>query len=386
MAMTVLIDMAAFSLALPMLPFWAERFGAGPTVIGLLLAAYSAAQLVCTPILGALSDRFGRRPVIVGALILEASGLVVTALAGSVAAVLVGRIVSGIGGSSIGSAQAVVADVTDGPDRIGAMGLIGAAIGLGFVLGPVLGGALSLVAPAAPFWGAALLTLADAALVVAILPETLGARPSGMATSRIAPATDRPPTSPTRLVAIVLLSTIAFGAMEAVLPLFTQAELGWGAAQNGLAFAFVGLVMVAVQGGLVRRLARRTAEQRLLLAGLAALAVGLAAFPLVRSVAMLVVMLCLVALGIGLTNPASSAMLSRAGPARRRGRTLGIGRAAGSLGRIVGPATAGVLFARLAPGAPFVLGAVLAMGGVALLLAPGRAAVRPPGREEVIGA
>jgi DHA1 family tetracycline resistance protein-like MFS transporter len=385
MAATVLIDMAAFSVALPMLPFWAERFGAGPAVIGLLLAAYSGAQLVCTPILGTLSDRIGRRPVIIGALILEAVGLVVTALSGSIAGILAGRIVSGIGGSSIGSAQAVVADVTNGPERIRAMGLIGAAIGLGFVLGPVVGGGLSLVTPAAPFWGAAVLTLLAVALVAAVLPETAGAGASAGADRPGSAEDERPAAGLARLVGIVLLSTVAFGGMEAVLPLFTQSVLGWGAARNGLAFAFVGLVMVAVQGGLVRRLARRTAEHRLLLAGLAALAIGLAAFPLVSSVGTLAVILCVVALGVGLTNPASAAMLSRAGPTEDRGRTLGLGRAAGSLGRIVGPAAAGILFARLAPGAPFVLGAVLALGGIVLLLVPGRS---PVGRrpEEAIGA
>jgi DHA1 family tetracycline resistance protein-like MFS transporter len=374
MAVTVFVDMAAFAIAVPMLPFWAQRFGADATVVGLLLAAYAIAQLLFTPLVGTLSDRVGRRPVIVATLLLEAGGLVGTAVAGSVPALLAARFVGGIGGSSIGSAQAVVADVTDEGDRTRAMGIVGAAIGLGFVVGPSVGAVLALVGPAVPFWAAAAVAIVNAAFVAARLPET--GRPSrGPIDAARLPRRS----AVLRLLAVMLLYATAFGGAEAVLPLLTQRSLGWGAPQNGLAFALVALVMVAVEGGFLGRLRRAgvALERRFLLVGLTALGIGLvglaalaADLPPIVAFAALLPALAAIGLGVGLANPVGSAMLARLAPPEGRGRTLGLGRSASSLGRVVGPAAAGILFARVAPGAPFLAGAALVLVGTALLRMP----------------
>src|SRR6266849_4670288 len=161
MALTIFIDFAGFGIILPLLPFWAQRFGAGPVVVGLVLTIYALAQFLFMPLLGTLSDRYGRRPIILAALLTEAFSLALSALAGSLFILLVARFIGGLGASNIGSAQAVVADVTPAQGRARGMGLIGAAIGLGFVVGPAL-----------PFWAAMIVALANALLVLRFLPET----------------------------------------------------------------------------------------------------------------------------------------------------------------------------------------------------------------------
>src|SRR6266700_2701334 len=152
MALTIFIDFAGFGIVLPLLPFWAERLGAGAVRVGLILTIYALAQFIFTPVLGTLSDRYGRRPVILASLLIEALSLALSALAGSLAILLVARFIGGLGASNIGSAQAVVADVTPVERRARGMGLIGAAIGLGFVVGPAMGGLLAPLGPAVPFW------------------------------------------------------------------------------------------------------------------------------------------------------------------------------------------------------------------------------------------
>jgi multidrug resistance protein len=172
MALTILIDFAGFGVVLPLLPFWAERQGAGALGVGLILTIYALAQFIFTPVLGALSDRYGRRPIIIASLLIEALSLALSALAGSLPMLFVARFIGGLGASNIGSAQAVVADVTSVEKRARDMGLIGAAIGLGFVVGPALGGVLAPLGPTLPFWVAMSIALANALLVLRFLPET----------------------------------------------------------------------------------------------------------------------------------------------------------------------------------------------------------------------
>src|SRR6266516_7621982 len=172
MALTLFIDFAGVGLILPLLPFWSEHLGASPIGVGLVLTAYALAQFLFTPLLGILSNRYGRRPIIFASLLIEALSLALCALAGSLPLLLVARFIGGLGASNICSAQAVVADVTPMESRARGMGLIGAAIGLGFVVGPALGGVLAPLGPAVPFWVAMSVALANALLVLRFLPET----------------------------------------------------------------------------------------------------------------------------------------------------------------------------------------------------------------------
>lgn len=387
-ACVVFIDFAGFGLVIPILPFWAERLGANAFGVGLVLTVYALAQFVCTPLLGTLSDRYGRRPVILGSLLVEALSFALTALAGSLPLLLAARLVGGAGASNIGSAQAVVADVTPPERRARGMGAIGAAIGLGFVVGPAVGGVLATIGPAVPFWAAMLVALVNAALVARFLPETrqrdasvdvgapgAGTRGMGAIFAGWRYAARQPAIA--RLVIVYLLFTVAFSGMETVFPLFTQHVFGWTARQaetgNGYIFTYVGVVVVGMQGGLVGRLAKRFGERGLLLGGLALLALGLGLLPFGTALAPLLLAIGIVAVGDGAISPSTSALLSFASPADAQGAVLGLSQGVGGLGRVVGPLVAGGAFA-LGAGAPFAIGAALA--AVALLVAAPRLTVR----------
>jgi multidrug resistance protein len=367
MALTVFIDITGFGLILPLLPFWAERLGAGPVGVTLILTVYALAQFLFTPLLGSLSDRYGRRPIILISLLIEALAFALTALTGSLPFLLVARFIGGLGASNIGSAQAVVADVTPPEGRARGMGLIGASIGLGFVVGPALGGMLAPLGATLPFWVALGVALANALLVLAFLPET---RQKRAAHAPAAPArhgasalfagwrrTLRHP-AVARLVAINLLFTVAFAAMEAIFPLFSQRTFGWTAQQNGYIFTYVGVMIVIMQGGLVGRLVRRWGERALLIAGLVMLAAGLALLPISTRLALLLASLGILSAGDGAVTPTTSALLSFASAADAQGETLGLAQGVAGLGRIVGPLLAGGLFT-LGAGVPFLVGAGL---------------------------
>jgi DHA1 family tetracycline resistance protein-like MFS transporter len=371
MALTIFIDFAGFGLILPLLPFWAEHLGANPLEVGLILTLYALAQFMFTPILGALSDRFGRKPIIVVSLVIEAFALALSGLAGSLVVLLIARFLGGIGASNIGSAQAVVADVTPPEGRARGMGMIGAAIGLGFVVGPVLGGLLSPIGPAVPFMVAMAVAIVNALLVITFLPEThkeRGAAKTGSSAKKGSGVGQLlRNTTITRFIVINLLFTMAFTAMEAVFALFSQQRFGWAAKENGYVFTYVGFIVVIMQGGLIGHLVKRFRERTLLIAGLVMLAAGLTLLPWSTSLAFMLVALALVSAGDGAVTPTTSALLSLASPREAQGETLGFAQGIASIGRIVGPLAAGGMFSLVGPGAPFLMGSVLTL--LALLIA-----------------
>lgn len=376
MALTIFIDFAGFGLILPLLPFWAEHLGANPTEVGLILTIYALAQFIFTPILGTLSDRYGRKPIIVGSLLIEAFSFAFSGMAGSLVVLLIARFIGGLGASNIGSAQAVVADVTPPEGRARGMGLIGAAIGLGFVVGPAIGGMLAPIGPAVPFWVAMAVAIVNALLVMIFLPETHKERSvaktgsSGKLRKGILPAglgRLLRNSAITRLIVINLLFTIAFTAMEAVYPLFSQHTFGWTAKENGYIFTYVGIIIVLMQGGLVGQLVKRFGERKLLIAGLVVLAIGLALLPWSTSLALMLVALGILSAGNGAVTPTTSALLSLASPREAQGETLGLAQGVAGLGRVAGPLIAGSIYAIVGPGAPFLVGSVLAV--LAMLVA-----------------
>jgi DHA1 family tetracycline resistance protein-like MFS transporter len=376
MALTIFIDFAGFGLILPLLPFWAEHLGANPTEVGLILTLYALAQFIFTPILGTLSDRFGRKPIIVVSLLIEAFSLALSGLAGSLVVLLIARFIGGIGASNIGSAQAVVADVTPPEGRARGMGMIGAAIGLGFVVGPAIGGLLSPIGSAVPFMVAMAVAIVNALLVIAFLPETHKERgaaktiPSAKKGSGLLPSGLGQllrNTTITRLIMINLLFTMAFTAMEAVFALFSQHTFGWTAKENGYIFTYVGFVVVLMQGGLVGQLVKRFGERTLLIVGLVMLAAGLALLPWSTSLAFMLVALGIVSAGNGAVAPTTSALLSLASPHGAQGETLGFAQGLASLGRIIGPLAAGGIYSLVGPGAPFLIGSILSI--LAILIA-----------------
>ena len=377
MALTIFIDFAGFGLILPLLPFWAQHLGANPAEIGLILTIYALAQFIFTPILGTLSDRYGRKPIIVASLLIEAFSLALTGFAGSLVVLLIARFIGGIGASNIGSAQAVVADVTPPEGRARGMGMIGAAIGLGFVVGPAIGGLLSPIGPAVPFIVAMAVAIVNALLVMMFLPETHKVRgvartnPSGKLQKGVLPAGLGQllrNTTLTRLIVINLLFTIAFTAMEAVFALFSQHMFGWTAKENGYIYTYVGLIIVLMQGGLVGQLVKRFGERKLLIAGLVMLAIGLALLPFSTTLAFMLVALGILSAGNGAVTPTTSALLSLTSSRETQGKVLGLAQGIAGLGRIIGPLFAGTIYTLVGPGAPFVVGSVLTILAMVIAL------------------
>jgi len=359
--LTVFLDLVGFGIILPLLPFYAEAFGATGIWVGAILTAYSAAQLAGASLLGRLSDRVGRRPVLLMSLAGSAASLLLCGLARSLWLLLAARALAGLFGGSIAAAQAYIADVTTPGERARYMGLLGASIGLGFVFGPALGSALARFGFGAAAFAAAALAAANLLFALFRLPETRPAEVRQHGHSRVdwsnfLDALHHPAIG--RLLAATFLSTLAFVAMEATFALLGEVRFGLDAGRLGFVFAYVGVVMVIVQGGLVGRLAPRFGERALATAGALVMGASLAALPLVPSLGAAYVVLAGLAVGQGLTTPMLATLLSRATDADEQGGTLGLGQSLAAAARAVGPIGAGWLYDR-AVGAPYAASAAV---------------------------
>jgi len=371
---TILIDFVGFSVLIPVLPLFGTRLGATPVQVSLFLSLYALAQLLFLPVWGWISDRTGRRPVILVSLFGTAGAFVLLALARDIPTIYLSRILSGFFAASIGTAQAVVTDVTPPGRRAEGMGLIGAALGVGMILGPVLGGALASLHEKAPFWAVAGLAALNGLLAMIWLPES---RP---------PRLHRPPwrdllgalvPTPLRLVMwvhdrrialfLVLFFVVfsAFSVLESMITLYLGARFGADELDAALVFAWIGIFLVLTQGAGMRVLVPRVGEENLVRIGLAAMALGIAAVALVPALGWLYLVGPVIAVGNGLAFPAFTSLYTKACRADQAGELLGQSQSMATTGRIIGPYAAGVLMeARL--GAPFVVsGAVMAL---ALLL------------------
>jgi MFS transporter, DHA1 family, tetracycline resistance protein len=401
---TVFIDLVGFGIVLPLLPLYADRFGASGTEIGLIVLSYSAAQLLLAPVWGRLSDRFGRRRVLLLGLLGSASSYVVFAFASTFSVLLLSRVMAGVAGANISVAQAYIADITPPEKRAGNMGLIGAAFGLGFIFGPALGGILAPIAPELPGLVAALLCSTNAFLAVLFLPESLrrpprspskpppvGVDPTIVTTTSghdFDPTPDEAPSGTetlavifreTAFLKVLLLSfliTTAFAAMHPTFPLFAARRFGLDERDVGWLFAFTGAVSALMQGGLVRILVARMGEAALVRLCTIPFTLGFLVIAVAPSVPVLLLGLGLLAIGFGGTLPSLASLLSRAAPDELQGGSLGIGQSAGAFGRILGPLLAGILWDALGMAWPYLVAA--GIGGVAILVSLG---LRPiPGR------
>ena len=373
----VFIDLVGFGLVIPLLPFYALRFGARPQEVTLLLAVYSLMQLFAAPLWGRLSDRVGRRPVL---MISMATSVLAYLWIGSATAVwmlFAARALAGACAGNIAAAQAYIADITKPEERAKGMGLIGAAFGLGFIIGPALGGLLAGNNPATadidtPAWVAAGLSFLALWGVILFLPESLPADLRGMhggSRSRLKAIWNvlgRPVLS--RLILIFFLVILAFAGMESTFALWAIEQFGWGPGQVGYVFAYVGVLSAILQGGLIGRLARRFGEERLLLCGLALIGTGLLAMLFAHSIPRLAFAVSALALGMGLTQPSLNSLISRRAGREEQGEVLGVSQSVGSLSRVLGPAAAGFLFAQFGRNAAFFWGGVLVFGALLLSL------------------
>lgn len=377
---TVALDLVGFGIIVPILGRYAERFGANGFQVGLLFASYSLAQLLFAPLLGALSDRIGRKPVIVVSLVGTAIGSLVTGAAGSLWLLFVGRIIDGASGGSLSVAQAAVADISSPEQRPRLVGMMGAAFGVGFVLGPAIGGLSSLGGPHVPFFVAAALAGGNAIAAVIRLPETHRVDRSTAA------AFGRPPTdAPTdaqvarrrlampsaqvlrRLAVVGFISTLAFTAFESTFSLFGNARFGFTEGSAAAVFLGVGLVLVAMQGGAYAKLVARFGVGPVFRAALVVTAAGLACLAAATTWPVLIVALLLLSVGQGCASPSITTIVSERAGAHERGAALGFQQSAYAVARVIGPPVAGLLFDHVGVPSPSLAGAALVLVAAGLV-------------------
>ncbi|MFM1790862.1 MAG: hypothetical protein RLZZ526_1189, partial [Actinomycetota bacterium] len=293
---TVALDLVGFGIVAPILGRYAERFGAGGLQVGLLFASFSVAQMVFAPVLGRISDRVGRKPVIVISLFGTAVGSFVTGAAGALWVLFLGRILDGASGASVAVAQGAVADLAPPERRAQLMGMLGAAFGVGFVVGPALGGLAALGGPHVPFFVAGSIAAVNAVIAIIRLPETkpdVSHAGSGHGRrSALTPALQR-------FAVVGFLSMLGFAGFEATFSLWGKEQFGFTEGSASLVFVFVGATLVAVQGTLIGPLTNRVGSRNLLRGGLSLVAVGLVLLGLTGNWAMLFVSLFLLSLGQG---------------------------------------------------------------------------------------
>ena len=384
--LTVFIDLIGFGICLPLLPKYAERYGAQGWQIGAAMGVYSLMQLVFAPWWGQLSDRIGRRPVL---LISNFGSIIAYGLFGLSARyigdtgfwILLGsRVFAGICGANLSVASAFIADVTTPEKRSKGMGLIGMAFGLGFILGPVIGSqAFKHLGLSGPGAVAAAICAVNFILGCVILPETR--KPGAQPTVR------RPRLAQIRhvlamtevgfLIGIYFLATFAFTAFESTLPLLLDAKLRYDEEKVGYVFAFCGIMAALVQGGAIGRLVKSFGERRLIGASLLVVALSLVLMPLAASLGTLLAALAVFSIGSGIHRAPTMGLISQLSPADEQGNTLGIAQSAGTLARVLGPTVATTLYDLWLP-APYYACAVIALlAGWLAILRLARATPKP---------
>ncbi|MEY3071767.1 MAG: hypothetical protein RL473_1874 [Actinomycetota bacterium] len=362
---TVALDLVGFGIVVPILGRYAERYGASGLEVGLLFASFSLAQLVFAPLLGRLSDRIGRKPVIMISLLGTAVGSFVTGAAGALWVLFVGRILDGASGASVAVAQGAVTDLAPPSERPRLLGLLGAAFGVGFVVGPALGGLASLGGEHIPFYVAGTVALVNAAVAWRRLPET---RPADVRrAAREAAKNDTG--AKVRLWGLAVAgftAIVAFSGFEATFSLLAGDRFRLTEAGVAAIFVGVGVVLVAVQGGLIRPINAKIGTQRSLQVGLVLNSAGLVVLAFAETWPLLIVALALLTIGQGLVTPNLSSLVSGRVPDHRRGEALGFQQGVNAFGRVAGPALAGVLYDHVAIGSPYLVGGALC--GVALVV------------------
>jgi MFS family permease len=372
------MDMVGFGIILPVLPLYAEDFGASPAMAAAVIAVFSAAQMVAAPLWGRLSDRIGRKPVLIAALIGSSIGSLVTGLAGVLWVLFLGRVLDGASGSSYAVGQAAVADLAEPEDRPRLLGLLAAAFGVGFVAGPLIGSIAALGGRELPFFVAAALAAGNAIVALVRLPSGRSAgRSAGMPAGQSAGLGPKPgrlalwgAAGPAvrRLAVLSLVAMMGFAGFEATFAMLVEhrfPDVG-DPTIYGL-FALIGLLMVLVQTRIVGPVNARLGTRSTLRTALSLVAAGMVVLAMGGGWAGLAVALVLLVVGQGVFGPTLSNATVETVGADGRGSALGLQQSAGAFGRILGPLLAGVLFGRVAVGAPYLVAAVLALAALAVV-------------------
>ena len=368
---TVFIDLLGFGIIIPLLPFYAMHFGATPTVIGLLSSSYSFMQFLFVPFWGRLSDRIGRRPIILMSVTGSFISYLIFGFADSLAVLFISRILAGFMGANISASQAYIADTTSFEERAKYMGLIGAAFGVGFMLGPFIGGMMSNISYGAPGFLASGLSLINAILAYFMLPESLMDRNKPVRKLSLLNITGIRAAFEKRrigtLVIVYFFYTVAFSILYVAFPLFSEKRLKYNAIENGYFFAYVGLIGIVIQGGVIGKLAKKFGEKSMMVVGLTSLMTSLAFVPAAHGLSILIILATLLAIGSALITPSLTSLISKYAGTGEQGGTLGVSQSFSSLGRVIGPFLGGFILATAGIGWPFYAGSIMLI--VALMLA-----------------
>lgn len=367
--LTVFIDLLGFGILIPILPsFSVKELHIDETAIGIAIALYSFVQFLFNPLLGKLSDKYGRKPVIVGCLFLNAMGYIVFSFTNSYILLLVSRVIAGIGGSSIGVAQAYIADVTTRENRSKGMGLIGAAFGLGFVFGPLIGGLLSSYGYAVTGYAAAGFSLIAFILTIFYLPESLKQKAetgnSSIQSQRrklfdfvaMKKILQKPDLAV--LVLLFFILTFSFANIYGTFALLGLKVYGFTDMQNGYMFGIVGLTSAIVQGGLIGRINKVMSKKIILMVGSLLIMVALAMIPYAGTFLGLAIVSVVLSYGTGTFQPTVLSLISEVTSETEQGITLGMNQSLSSFARVLGPLWGGFAFEYLGYPFPFITGAI----------------------------
>lgn len=362
----VFVDLLGFSLILPLLPYFAQTFGADAFVTGLLVASYAVAQLIGAPLLGRLSDRMGRRPVLLISIAGTFIGFLLLGFAGALWVLFVSRLVDGLTGGNLSVAQAYITDVTDDKNRAKSLGMIGAAFGLGFIIGPAVGGALSVYGYAVPAFAAAALSAINLIAVFFWLPESLTEeRRAAMAAQKrpaftfaaLWRALNRPRVGP--LLHTRFFFGLAFATFQTIFALYAKDRFGLTAQTTGYVLAYVGVLSVLVQGFAIGKLAVRFTETQLIFVCTILMAMSLLAWAFAPSLPLLLIIMAPLAFAGGTLNTVLSSALTKSVYPEEIGGTLGLSASVESLTRVIAPSAGGLLLEALGTWAPGVFSALV---------------------------
>lgn len=381
----VFLDLIGFGMIIPVFPFYAERVGVAPSTVIFFLGLYSAGQLVGAPLWGSLSDRIGRRPVLLATLLANAASAFMLAESDTGLTLALSRIVAGLAAGNISTAYAYTTDITTDATRPKALGLLGSAFGMGFILGPALGGLLaggnaddgSSLGRVA--MGAAVLSLVAFALTLLRLPESLPPekrRQKHTKRAGVGVYLARPALRGLLLATVIVVAAVAL--FQSTMALYGAERLDIGPRTLGWVYAFVGVISVSVQAGIIGKLTTRFGPQRLTRAGAVLIAIGMAGIPLAPQLSWLLATLAIFGVGSALFNPSMSGLVAGSAEPHERGSVLGAYQAAASLGRVIGPMAASGVAQVAGLAWPFVVGAAVSVLGLLFITSTPRMA--PPGQ------
>ena len=362
--LTVFIDITGYGIIIPLLPFYSREFQAGPAALGILIASFAIMQFFFSPILGKLSDRKGRKPILLLSLLISLFGFTIFSFANSYIMLLLSRVIAGIA-TERAIAQAYIADVTDQKNRTKEMGKIGAALGAGFIVGPVIGGALGTYGFSIPGYAAMILTLVNILFVISFLPESqrINGKTSGTKILSInylrglRDSLKKPLLSPTIL--ILFLVTLAFSTIPVVVPLLSIDFFNFGSLELSFVFIYIGLIQIVMQGFLINSLSKKLGEERLIAIGPILMATGTILMPIFQNVAIFFFANALLAAGFGIINTSIPAFISKMTSLDEQGSILGIASSFASIANIPGPLITGFIYAYAGSFVPFLISAAI---------------------------